>query len=1364
KLLNMSTEMASTTQIQSVPGRMYPYLGSAFLISMGYIDPAKWATTIEGGSRFGFEFIWLLVLSNVVAILCQTLASHIGVVTGKHLAQICAEEYPQPVCLLLWLQCEASVLALNSTMILGTAVGFNLLLDMDMSLCVMMSMVDALLFPILFSLVGKRRAGVISVIITVLMLFCVLDTLSTKENVFFIMNGMIPTVRRESLYMAVGLLGANIIPHNFYLHSSVQEQKKMESIPIGTLCHYNLLEITIAFSGILLVNLALLSSAATTFHNAGLEVITFQDAQPLIEQVFKSSVPLVVFFVGIYCASHFSTLTGTVGAQSALEGFLGVNAHVWFHHILIKVGAVVLAMLCIWNTEVAGIYQLLIFSQVTLAMQLPSAVIPLFRVASASSIMGTHKISFVIEVTAWLSFFLMLILNLSLVLEICFWDGEGMGSLRWNIGTGTAYFSVLVLVVAIVSFGLMLWLMATPLRSANERPEFQLWNDEPMTLYEHPEHFVSEKSDTKGTKSEDVSWELVETLVNKEIKSDEPLADTDSKICSEEMAVISMASSVQAGGFSSLEIVPNADLPQPADVKSGIEVLSPDSSTSSNSIGIELTSRNMPGTTLDCLFTDSGPIVVNSSTGASETSAFKEVEVEADTELEKYDDDADTWEHEDILMGIPESVSSLTYEEPGSGRSVGGRSDDGGSGNGSLSRLSGLGRAARRQFAAILNEFWGKLFDFHGQLTKQARLKRLDLALGMGSVQTQATVISNVQVGREPKYLLEQQRMRWKKGNRSEHSSCAGSCMQTGEHLSGMHSSMGTNVHGVASASWDSSMLSQDSYARQAIPSLSGSERRYSSLHLPAYHKEFDYQPATIHGYQIASYMGRSGTGGNAAGSHIEPQAGDGYPFQTHIDDSMRNVTVGSSFNELWGSRFQNTGYDSHVLRGGQASYDISLSSRSLLRSHENDQYVGQTKKYHSLPDIHGRSISQRDPLTGQELDQWRPLVNRATGELDMRYGSLGSPSQRMGFRQSPVSRTALYNDRINSQVGQIPLAFDELSPSQLHKDAFSLQSASNAENNSLWSRQPFEQLFGMPRAGSGGLLDSDRLATCRNISNTNISCVDSEVEMIQSLRNCIAQLLRLDGSDWLFHQRGGLDEELIDLVASREKFLHDADASESYRMYNSDAQNQYQKCKSGSNRSSESSTFAVPVSSVPHCGEGCVWESSLVVSFGVWCIHRILELSLMESRPELWGKYTYVLNRLQGILGIAFFKPRHVLPPCFCLDIPSSADLCGRKMGYSAGSFSNGSSATSCQSFSQMQSSNVKGMGASASVFLEIIKDVEMAVASRKGRTGTAAGDVAFPKGKENLASVLKRYKRRLGNKPQGILESSGGSRKVLG
>jgi ethylene-insensitive protein 2 len=254
-------------------------------------------------------------------------------------------------------------------------------------------------------------------------------------------------------------------------------------------------------------------------------------------------------------------------------------------------------------------------------------------------------------------------------------------------------------------------------------------------------------------------------------------------------------------------------------------------------------------------------------------------------------------------------------------------------------------------------------------------------------------------------------------------------------------------------------------------------------------------------------------------------------------------------------------------------------------------------------------------------------------------------------------------------------------------------------------------------------------------VQETSLEVVEGK--LLQSVRLCIMKLLKLEGSDWLFKQNDGIDEDLIDRVAAREKFVYEIEARETN-----------QGIHLGDTRYFISDRKPVSVSSVPTCGEGCVWRTDLIISFGVWCIHRILDLSVLESRPELWGKYTYVLNRLQGIIEPAFSKPRTPSAPCFCLQVPTS------HQHKSSPPLSNG-----------MLPPTVKagrGKCTTASTLLELIKDVEIAISSRKGRTGTAAGDVAFPKGKENLASVLKRYKRRLSSNKLVGNQDGTGSRKV--
>ncbi|KAF2289919.1 hypothetical protein GH714_039172 [Hevea brasiliensis] len=314
-------------------------------------------------------------------------------------------------------------------------------------------------------------------------------------------------------------------------------------------------------------------------------------------------------------------------------------------------------------------------------------------------------------------------------------------------------------------------------------------------------------------------------------------------------------------------------------------------------------------------------------------------------------------------------------------------------------------------------------------------------------------------------------------------------------------------------------------------------------------------------------------------------------------------------------------------------------------------------------------------------------------------------------------------------------MAFDNVSKG--YGDAFSYSMSS--DHGSIWSKQPYEQF---------GPVDKSRVvgSGIGNRSNSStqetVSLVDSEAQLLKSFRCCIVRLLKLEGSDWLFGQNDGTDEDLIDRVAERERCLYEVETREINRMVHmGESQYSYSDRKPSSVLKNDEAGIAnILVSSVPNCGEGCVWRADLITSFGVWCIHRILDLSLMESRPELWGKYTYVLNRLQGIIDLAFSKPRSPMSPCFCLQLSAA--------------YQRRSSPPVVNGMLPPAAKPGRGKCTTAATLFDLIKDVEIAISCRKGRSGTAAGDVAFPKGKENLASVLKRYKRRLSSKLNGNKE----------
>lgn len=777
----------------------------------------------------------------------------------------------------------------------------------------------------------------------------------------------------------------------------------------------------------------------------------------------------------------------------------------------------------------------------------------------------------------------------------------------------------------------------------------------------------------------------------------------------------------------------------------------------------------------------------------AESVALKKAEAEADADLiEKDEDDADDLEHEDVVVGplsqgnLGHSYSNLLFEGSGSARSLGGRSDAsegsaGGSGSGSLSRLSGLGRAARRQFAAYLDEFWGRLFDLHGQTVAAKGASGNGRNSAMGSAAGSSFGVSSAPRSVDSGSYLG--RLSSSTANYSSRDSASGysSKLEGSKSTSSLQYSMDqmeayARTHSSATASTSSGFLglTQDYSGRSGsslLPFLS--ERQYSSMHIPSYSEGFDRQPATIHGYHAPSFLGRS-----AASS---PALKSSRPMQSDILSSasaralsgqqphaQQPLGIGVEreleASQLYGRYFQGGSFEDTLqsLRSSQLSMNSLAASRSpYSKLNDRDRDLNGPRSWDSR-------LMERTTVD--------PLVYRATGELHMPGSSLHSPIGRLG---------SMAGDRA-------PLSFDDLSPSQSRRDGFSIQSAQ--PENSLWSRQPFEQQYsggvvdncgGAARSARSGSLQgpsrsggsigratvkADNMSSDNSMSNTGSTAFGSpgadcaDLDIMENLRTCICKLLCLDGSEWLFRVDNGADEDLVAAVAAVEKMHLEADApdrvSRSWQAHG-------RPVSSLLKVSNEPRRFC-------YCGEACVWGRGLLVSFGVWCVHRVLELSLMESRPELWGKYTYVLNRLQGVLEPAFSKPRIVTPMCSCV-LEAGADILSKRGGRGGlikqGSglrdpingdlHSHGSSQAQTYPYPWpwgRNSSSSKGRGASATVFLEMIKEVEQAVGSRKGRTGTAAGDVAFPKGKENLASVLKRYKRRLGNKPPGAAVGGGG------
>ncbi|XP_061345711.1 ethylene-insensitive protein 2.2-like isoform X2 [Gastrolobium bilobum] len=1179
---------------------------------------------------------------------------------------------------------------LDLNMILGMAQGLNLIFGWDLFTCVFLTATGAIFHVLLAVLLDIEKAKILGHFVAgfVLLSFILGVLLINQPEIPFSMNGMLTKLSGESAFVLMSLLGATLVPHNFYLHSSiVQWHRGPTSISKDAMCHNHFLAIFCVFSGLYLVNNMLMTASVNEFYSTGPILLTFSDALSPMVQVLRSPLALLGFLLILFLANQTTALTWNLGGEVVVRGFLKLDIPGWLHYATIRVIAVLPALYCVWSLGAEGMYQLLIFTQVLVALQLPSSVIPLFRVATSRSIMGVHKISQFVELLALIIFIGMLGLNIFFVVEMIFGNSDWVGDLRWNVGNGVSVSYLVLLTAAFASLCLMLWLATTPLRSASVQLDAQAWNwDMPGTVPNPP--VVGEESYLNETRChEDASVQVKDP--------------TPARPMILEYSDVSLASF-------------NPDLPETimepddshvTDVRESHSITSFPSSPKSHANESASTSESEVVSTVvneisDSRLGDAKTIKIGTSAPVEKT-----VEVEGDSNTERDDDEGDSWETEESSRVVLASTPPSTSDGPASFRSLSGKSDEGGIG--SLSRIAGLGRAARRQLAVVLDEFWGQLYDFHGQAIPEAKAKKIDVLLGLG-------------VDSRPTSSLQK----------------VDSLMNSGPYDSSRQPRMQSNPESSYGLQRSSSSMRAnpiqflDAYVQNSSRNLLDSgERRCSSVRSLHSSEALDYQPATVHGYQTASYISRVGKDRNSdnlnrpmeLSSLKSPSISN-----TNYRDSLafalgKKLHNGSGLSQPPG--FQNTAVSRNPqLQSGRSYYDFCSSGPA-----DNTVSSVNTKKYHSLPDISGYSIPHRAGYVSDKNAPWE-------GSAGYRYFA-----SRTGYEPSLCSNSG-------SRTGA-HLAFDELSPSEVYRGGLSSQSSSGFDTGSLWSRQPFEQF---------GVADKIHNVTREGVVSRPNTIVqetntfqDIERKLLQSVRLCIVKLLKLEGSDWLFRQNDGTDEDLIDRVAAREKFVYEIETREMNQVVHMGESHYFSSDRKSNSpmKNNDTNSPSYLVSSVPNCGEGCIWRSDLIISFGVWCIHRILDLSLMESRPELWGKYTYVLNRLQGIIDPAFFKPRSPLAACFCLEVPMTHQQ------KSSPHLSNGMLPPTAKP--------ARGKCTTASTLLDLIKDVEIAISSRKGRTGTAAGDVAFPRGKENLASVLKRYKRRLSNKPVGTQEVTG-SRKI--
>ena len=436
--------------------RLLAFVGPAYLVSVGYMDPGNWATDLEGGARFGYQLIWVLLMSNLMAVLLQTLSARMGIVTGRDLAQACRENYPKPVAYSLWILCEIAIAACDLAEVLGTAIGLNLLTGIPLIYGVLITGFDTMLLLVIQHY-GIRKMEALILMLVATIGACFLIEVFLSDPVWSeVVTGFVPRLTAESLYVAIGILGATVMPHNLYLHSALVQTRNVGSTVESKreACKYNFIDTAIALNGAFFVNAAILIVSAAVFFKNGVVVTEIQQAHELLTPLLGTALAGTLFAIALIAAGQSSTLTGTLAGQIVMEGFLKLRIRPFLRRLITRLIAIVPAVMVISMKGDGGTYDLLILSQVILSLQLPFAVIPLIKFTSDRSFMGAFASTWWAKLLAWVSAAIIIVLNANLVL----------GKLsEWMEGAGEqAIWLWITIVPVVVGVALLLLYISLP--------------------------------------------------------------------------------------------------------------------------------------------------------------------------------------------------------------------------------------------------------------------------------------------------------------------------------------------------------------------------------------------------------------------------------------------------------------------------------------------------------------------------------------------------------------------------------------------------------------------------------------------------------------------------------------------------------------------------------------------------------------------------------------------------------------------------------------------------------------------------------------------------------------------------------------
>ncbi len=425
KSSNLSLEeVNSSIHVPSKAGfwrKLLAFAGPGSLVAVGYVDPGNWATSIAGGARFGYTLLSVILISNLIAMLLQGLSAKLGIVTGRDLAQATKDSTGKKTAYFLWILTEVAIIATDLAEVIGSAIALNLLFNIPLLLGILITTLDVMLLLLLQKKGFRVIESIIIVLMATIFIVFVFEVMVAKPEISSILAGYIPeaeiAANPQMLFIALGILGATVMPHNLYLHSSIVQTRNFERSQAGKkeAIKFSILDSTFSLSIAFLINSAILILGAAAFYGTGLDVSEIEAAYKLLSPTLGIGIAGTLFAVALLASGQNSTITGTLTGQIVMEGFINMRISPWLRRLITRLIAVIPAFIVTWIAGSKGVGELLLWSQVVLSLQLPFAVIPLVLFTSSKEKMGEFANSTWVKSLAWICTGVIIALNIFLV-------------------------------------------------------------------------------------------------------------------------------------------------------------------------------------------------------------------------------------------------------------------------------------------------------------------------------------------------------------------------------------------------------------------------------------------------------------------------------------------------------------------------------------------------------------------------------------------------------------------------------------------------------------------------------------------------------------------------------------------------------------------------------------------------------------------------------------------------------------------------------------------------------------------------------------------------------------------------------------